>query len=62
MLLAGELKMAVRVHAAACRPFNHCLAPWKMGQEYIWETKKVRMVCSGCGTLLGSHAAALRLD
>jgi len=23
-------------------PFNHCLAPWRMGQEYIWETKKVR--------------------
>lgn len=22
-------------------PFNHCLAPWKMGQEFIWETKKV---------------------
>jgi hypothetical protein len=22
-------------------PFNYCLAPWKMGQEFIWETKKV---------------------
>lgn len=22
-------------------PFNHCLPPWRMGQEYIWETKKV---------------------
>lgn len=21
-------------------PFNHCLPPWKMGQEFIWETKK----------------------
>lgn len=28
-------------------PFNHCLAPWKMGQEYIWETKKVRLGANG---------------
>lgn len=30
-------------------PFNHCLAPWKMGQEYIWETKKVRLGATGAG-------------
>lgn len=31
-------------------PFNYCLAPWKMGQEFIWETKKVRLSGSFTGS------------
>jgi len=30
-------------------PFSHCLAPWKMGQPYIWETKKARRGGAGTG-------------
>jgi Organic solute transporter Ostalpha len=26
-------------------PFNHCVKPWRMGAEFIWETKKVSCVC-----------------
>lgn len=22
-------------------PLNHCARPWRMGQQFIWETKKV---------------------
>lgn len=30
-------------------PFNHFVQPWKMGQEYIWETKKVGACAEGRG-------------